>query len=63
MIDLTLTKYDIFCGILFFIINLIFLFANIGIFNNMNKYIAFPLILFGSILYTILNRILFQLIN
>ena len=63
MVDLTLTKYDIFCGVLFFIINLIFLITNVGIFNKMNKYVAFGLILVGSIIYTILNRILFQLIN
>jgi hypothetical protein len=63
MIDLTFTNYDIICGIIVFIINIIFLFTNISIFNNMNKYVAFFLILFGSILYTVLNRILFQLIN
>ena len=37
----------------FFIVNLIF--------NNMNKYMAFGLIVVGSLIYTVLNRILYQL--
>lgn len=61
--DIKLTKYDIFCGILFFFVNIIFLITNIGIFNKMNKYLAFVIILVISILYTLVNRILYQLFN
>jgi hypothetical protein len=63
MVNLTLTKYDIVCGILFFVVNIIFLFTNISIFNNMNKYIAFIIIFISSFLYAIANRFLYQLTN
>jgi hypothetical protein len=61
--DIALTKYDIVCGIIFFIINIIYLFTNTGMFNNMNKYSAFLIISILSILYTFANRILYQYLN
>jgi hypothetical protein len=61
--DITLTKYDIICGILFFIVNIIYLLTNTGIFNNMNKYSSFLIITVLSILYTFANRILYQYLN
>ncbi len=61
--DITLTKYDIVCGIIFFIVNIIYLLTNTGIFNNMNKYSSFFIITILSIIYTFLNRILYQFLN
>ncbi len=63
MVDLTLTKYDIVCGIIFFVVNIIFLLTNISLFNNMNKYVSLMIITLLTIIYTIANRILYQLIN
>jgi hypothetical protein len=61
--EIKLTNYDIIYGVIFFVINIIFLITDIGIFNKMNKYLAFLIILVISILYTIINRILYQLFN
>ena len=61
--EIKLTKYDIIYGIFFFVINIIFLVTDIGIFNKMNKYLAFLIILVISILYTIINHILYKLFN
>ena len=61
--DITLTKYDIVCGIIFFIVNIIYLLTNTGIFNSMNKYLSFFIITILSILYTFANRILYKFLN
>ncbi len=63
MVNFTLTKNDIIYGIVFFFINIIFLITDISMFNKMNKYLAFLLILLLSILFTLVNRVLYQLVN
>jgi hypothetical protein len=63
MFDLKLTKYDLVNGAIFFIINIIFLLTDISLFNKINKYIAFGLIVILSIVYIIFNHILYQLLN